>query len=358
MQKNHLNFLDYKASMDYLSEDLDILSNDIQDAGITGKKVFITGGTGFLGSLIVKSFLIANRKYRLDNTIVVLVRSTNKANEIFGDLTYYGLRILVGEITQLNINEKFHYIIHTASPTSSQYFMTHPVEVLDINYQGTKKILELAKLCDDTRVVCFSSMEAFGSVEENSKRIQEKELGYIDLSSIRSCYSEGKRVLELLCKCYSDEYGVNVCVARLAQTFGAGIPKTDNRVFAQFAKSAKRGEDIVLHTLGKSVGNYCYTRDAIKGILTILLKGMSGETYTVVNESTTMMIHEMAKLVAQLISGGKSKVIFDIPKDNKYGYAPETQMRLSSEKLRNLGWKAEVGLADMYRRMIPYIIID
>jgi len=344
--------------MDYLSEDLEIVAYDIQDSGISGKRIFITGGTGFIGSLIVKSFLIANIKYKLDNTIEVLVRSKEKANEMFSDWTNCGLRLLVGEITHLTNTEKYDYIIHTASPTSSKYFMTNPVEVLDINFQGTKNVLELAKFNNDSRVVCLSSMEAFGCVEESLKRIHEKELGYIDISSIRSCYSEGKRVLELLCKCFSEEYGVYACVARLAQTFGPGILPTDNRVFAQFAKSAIKGEEIILHTSGESVGNYCYTRDAIKGILTILLKGTKGETYTVVNESTTMMIREMAMLVVENFSEGKSKVVFDIQKENKYGYAPETKMRLSSEKLRKLGWKAEVGLVDMYRRMIPYIVVD
>ena len=343
--------------MDYLKEDLELLADYINAEGITRKHLFVTGGTGFIGSLLTKAFLTANRIYGLENTVTVLVRSMEKAEEVYNGWAQCGLRFLPGDVTHLNVSEKYHYIIHTASPTASRYFLTHPAEVLDINYQGTRQILELAKACDGARTVCLSSMEAFGITQAGGKRLSEKDLGYIDLTSIRSCYSEGKRVMELMCRCYSEEYNIHVCAARLAQTFGAGVLPTDNRVFAQFARSAGKGENIVLHTTGGSMGNYCYTRDAVRAVLTILLKGTSGEVYTVVNESATMMIREMAELVSQTISNGRSKVVFDIPPENSYGFAPETKMKLSAEKLRALGWEPEVGLADMYRRMLPYIAL-
>ena len=60
----------------------------------------------------------------------------------------------------------------------------------------------------------------------------------------------------------------------------------------------------------------------------------------------------MASMVCEKISGGKSGVVFDIPKENVYGYAQDVKMRLSSEKLRSLGWKPEIGLEDAYRRLI------
>ena len=149
------------------------------------------------------------------------------------------------------------------------------------------------------------------------------------------------------------EYNVPVKIARLAQTFGAGILPGENRVFAQFARSAMNGEDIVLHTKGLSEGNYCYTRDAIKGILLLLVRGNKGEAYTVANSKSNMRIRDMAEMVAKEIAGGKIKVIFDIPKDNlTYGYAPDVKMKLNSDKLQALGWKAEVDMFEAYTRMI------
>ena len=130
------------------------------------------------------------------------------------------------------------------------------------------------------------------------------------------------------------------------------LGQEENRVFAQFARSAMQGKDIVLHTKGQSEGNYCYTRDCITGLLTILLKGTNAEAYNVSNPRTHTTIAEMANLVAEKIADGKIKVVFDIPKDNSFGYAADTRMILNSDKLQELGWKPEVGLEEAYRRMI------
>lgn len=129
--------------------------------------------------------------------------------------------------------------------------------------------------------------------------------------------------------------------------------KSDNRVYAQFARSAVKGEDIVLHTAGKSYGNYCYTADVIRAIALLLEKGDVGQAYNVCNEETTRTIAEMAQMVAEEFGKGRSKVVFDIPQDAKtYGYAPDVKMHLSAEKLCKLGWKPQYGLKEMYRRMI------
>ena len=157
---------------------------------------------------------------------------------------------------------------------------------------------------------------------------------------------------ECLCACYFAEYAVPVKMARLAQTFGAGIMKTENRVFSQFARSLINGTDIVLHTQGDSYGNYCYTSDCITALLFMLLNGENGEAYNVVNESTNIMIRDMAKLVADM-SDGKINLVFDIPEDAlKYGYAPSVKMKLCGKKLADIGWKAKIDLPEMYERLI------
>ncbi len=86
---------------------------------------------------------------------------------------------------------------------------------------------------------------------------------------------------ENLCACYASEYKVPVMMARLAQTFGPGIPKDDRRVFAMFARCAMQGEDIVLKTTGESTRMYSYTTDAVTALFTILLKGQPGSAYNI-----------------------------------------------------------------------------
>ncbi|MHB8064377.1 MAG: NAD-dependent epimerase/dehydratase family protein, partial [Ruminiclostridium sp.] len=194
-------------------------------------------------------------------------------------------------------------------------------------------------------------------INGNLPIVHENDLGYIDLAHVRSCYPEGKRMAELLCNCYVKQYHVPIKIARLAQTFGAGISKEENRVFAQFAKSVINSENIVLHTDGSSVGNYCYTTDAIKAIFLLLLKGENGETYNIANEDANMTIHQMAELVAKNIADEKISVEFDIP-DNSitYGYAPIANIKLCSDKIRKLGWIPEFGIQEMYKRMIAWLV--
>ena len=233
--------------------------------------------------------------------------------------------------------------------------VTFPVDTIRASVNGTDKILNLALENNIYGMVYISSMEVYGSVPSQGLTTEEN-LGIINLANVRSCYPESKRLCECLCTAYSVQHGLNVKSARLAQTFGAGILPNENRVFAQFARSAMKGEDIVLHTEGKSEGNYVYTRDAIIGILLLLTRGKAGEAYNIVNEQSHVTISQMAKLVSDYFGGGKSKVVFDIPESTlNYGYAPDVKLHLSADKMKCLGWIPEVGIVEAYKRMISYL---
>ena len=202
-------------------------------------------------------------------------------------------------------------------------------------------------------MVYISSMEVYGIVNSKITDVKEEDLGYINPLEVRSSYSEGKRAAECLCKAYSSEYDVNVKIARLAQTFGAGIGKEENRVFAQFARSVMRDEDIVLHTNGEKANCYCYTSDAVVGILILLLNGEKGQAYNVANTESFCSIRELAEKFIELRKNNDSTLVFDIP-DNaaNFGYAPCSIMRLNSEKMQSLGWKPKKDILQMIQRLM------
>ncbi len=97
---------------------------------------------------------------------------------------------------------------------------------------------------------------------------------------------------------------------------------------------AMKKSPIVLHTAGKSEGNYVYTSDAVQAILFLLLHGIEGETYNITNENNHMTIYDMAKkLFAKTIGGDTCEVVVDIPENaEKLGYAPDTKLYMSSRK--------------------------
>lgn len=338
-----------------LKEDLEkILQGFKEEEFFRNSCVLITGATGLIGSLLTRSLALINRELSLNMQIILFVRSEEKAQAVFGNLLdREDISLCIGDILDLpQIDKRVDYIFHTASVTASKTFVTRPVETLNIAIDGTRNILELAKILSAKGVVYVSSMEAFGITDAKKDKIKEEDLGYIDILSVRSSYSEGKRICETISAAYAAEYGVPVKIARLAQTFGAGVSSQDTRVFAAFTKSALKGEDIVLHTRGESVGNYCYTADAITALITILCYGKSGEAYTVANEQASMKIKDVAALVSEAVSKGHSKVVFDIPESTlTYGYAPDVTMRLSSQKLQALGWKPTVDLKEMFIRL-------
>lgn len=336
--------------MNVFEEDLSRVAKVIAEHGFKGKTFFITGSTGLIGSVLIKSLLWANDHYSLGNRVVAQLRNKAKADQVF--VGWQGIDYCVGDICDPIVwDEKVDFIIHAANETKSKNMVEHPVETLWTTLSGSKNVLDFAKAKHVAKLIYLSSMEAFGVVDTND-RATETMLGIIDLTKPRSCYPESKRMAENMCACYHAEYGVPVSTVRLAQTFGAGVPTDDTRVFAQFARSAMMSENIILHTQGTSWGNYVYTADAATAIFTVLKKGNDGECYTVANESASMQIRDMAQLVANEIANGKIHVMIDIPESPTFGYAADTRLRLDAGKVRRLGWQAQVGLAEMYRRMI------
>lgn len=341
-----------------LNRDFEYICNSNLDwNAYKGKTILVTGATGLIGSLFIKSLLYVSAKKDLGIKLIAMIRNLEKAKQIFDESS--DLKFCVYDFMDegtISIEDKIDYILHTAAVTTSKEMVARPVDNIKISLSGTFKMLDLAKEKNVSSMLYLSSMEAYGQLNVSDHLITEDELGNVDLSSVRSCYPEGKRMCECLCNSYASQYDLNVIIARLAQTFGPGISKNENRVFAQFAKSAIKGNDIILKTDGMSEGNYVYTADAITAILTLLLKGGKAQTYNVVNENNHMSIKDSANMVATKIAQGKIKVVFDIPEDAlSTGYAAPTKMHLSASKINSLGWKAEVSLEDMYRRTIEYL---
>lgn len=321
---------------------------------LRNKTVLVTGATGLIGSQLVMSLLNANAEKNLDLKVIAVVRNKQKAEKTFKYADDKSLEFIVQDILKpFNIESTVDYIVHGASMTGSKDFVDYPVETIKTAIQGTENILELAKEKSIDGMVYLSSLEVYGVVDFSIDKVTEDMFGTIDPMSVRSSYSEGKRMVECLCSSYASEYKIPIKVARLCQTFGAGVNYSDNRVFAQFARSIIEGKDIVLKTDGSTERNYCYIRDAIAGILTLLLNGESGQAYNIANKDTLISIRGMAEMLIEKYPESGSKLVFDIAEDaTKLGYNPKVKMNLDTQKIEKLGWKAEVGLEVMFEHLI------
>lgn len=315
-----------------------------------GKTILITGATGLIGQNLVYTLAAYSQKMKQDIHILVLVRSEERAKQLFVDFDC--VQFLVGDIVdKISYEGTVDYIIHGASKTSSKAFIGEPVETITTAVQGTLNVLEFAKQKQVKGLVYLSSMEVYGAPKTDEK-IEEDHFTDLDTMKVRSSYPESKRMCEAICCAYADEYNVPVKVARLTQTFGPGVQYEDGRVFAEFIRCVMEKRDIVLHTKGDTKRSYLYTADAVSALLIILIRGNVGEAYNVANEQSYCSIYEMACLVAK--ECGKDKIQVRIESDDisKFGYAPTLHMNLSTRKLKGLGWDAQTSLNQMFFNLL------
>lgn len=339
---------------DVFEEDLRMLAGaDLEWDLFRNSTFFVTGSTGLIGSVFIKALLQAERSRDLGIRVIALARDPRKAEKIFADEETEGVvSFLYADICgEWQVEGPVDYIVHAAAVTASRTMIEHPAEVIETSLTGMKNVLSLAVEKKVKKMLYLSSMEVYGDVGEN--KADETALGRLDLSDVRSCYPESKRMCECMARAWESEFHVPVCSVRLAQTFGPGVTEGENRVFAQFARSVIGKRNIVLRTAGRSEGNYCYMRDAMRALILLLVKGEPGEAYNVANENTHMQIREMAALVAEKVAEGAIAVTYDIPADGAgLGYAADVRLRLDTSKIQELGWKPEVGLEEAYRRLI------
>lgn len=325
---------------------------------LDGRVLLLTGATGLIGSTLICFLADCCKKQSCSLKIIAVVRDLERARRLFAEQLQSGfdLTFLLGDVERpIAVPGPVDYIVHAASQTSSQAFVQTPVETIHTALAGTEHLLRLAMEKQVTGMVYLSSMEVYGA-PDTDRKITEQAPTDLDTMVVRNSYPESKRMCESLCAAYAGEYHVPVNVLRLTQTFGPGVKYLDKRVFAEFARCAIEGRDIVLHTLGETKRNYLFTQDAATAILVALLSDSHCEAYNAANEATYCSIYEMAQLVAQKAADTPIQVRCEVAENlNQFGYAPTLHMNLDTSKLRALGWAPQVGLLEAYQRMIRWM---
>ena len=343
-----------KKESELILEDLERIASDtvLPWESLRGCTILITGATGLIGSLITKACIHYAVSRNMPLNVHAMVRDTKRAKAVFSDfLKYEGtlLHFLQADVRHPIAPEvKADYIIHTASVTSSSDFIEKPVDTIMTTIEGTRNILELARLNQSKSVVFVSSMEVYGKLDH--EEVTEQDNGYMNPLNVRNSYPQSKRMAEALCAAYQSQFQVPVKTIRLTQTFGPGVSYDDQRVFAQFARAVVEGKDIILHTKGGTKRDYLYSADAALGILSVLLKGENGQAYNLSNPDSYISIRELAEMCSAF--NERTKVIFDIDEEKARKYLGEIKIKLDNTAINQLNPFTRTDLKESFSRML------
>lgn len=302
---------------------------------LNNKIIMISGGTGFIGTLLINVFRYRNEKYNSNIKVISLSRrggiSDNTVQQISADIT-----------KPINYNGHIDYILHLASNTHPKQYADDPVGTITTNVIGCNNLLQYAVEKNIQRFLLASSVEIYGQGSEIP--MNETYCGYIDCNKARSGYNEAKRTCEALCQSYSQQYHIDSVIVRLARIIGADV-KEDTKAMAQFMTKAVHGENIVLKSEGKQRYSYCYVADAVSGIIKILLDGKTCEAYNISALDDGMTLGQYAEFIAAL---SNKKVDYQIEYNANASSA--TYALLDIEKISRLGWKPCFNIKDALQR--------
>ena len=218
-------------------------------------------------------------------------------------------------------------------------------------------VLEFARKMDDCKVLFISSLKVYGSVHDGSKNLKEDNIGYIDHTSYKNCYAQGKRAAETLCATYNKQYGMDIKIARPSYIYGAS-KLDDDRVWAQFFANVVRRQNILLKSNGGTYRSFCYVSDTVSALLTILLKGENIKPYNISSEENNITIRDFAKMSVNAFPERKLSLSFANKRDEiepTQSYFSSTPEILDNTRLKNIGWTSKVSLKEGIMRSIRTI---
>lgn len=302
-------------------------------------RILITGGAGFLGSNLSRRLLVEGHDVIcLDNLFTGRLKNIE-------DLMQYKSFSFVHQDVQDDFNFDVDGIFNLACPASPIHYQKDPVTTLRTNVLGAIRVLDLANRTK-ARVLQASTSEVYGDPKVSPQL--ESYWGNVNPVGIRSCYDEGKRAAETLFSDYHRQFGTDIRIARIFNTYGPGMSLNDGRVVSNLICQAIRSEPLTIYGDGSQSRSFCYVSDLIDGLVRLFF---AKDIHTPVNignpEPKTMI--ELANEIVEL-SNSRSEFVFEnLPKDDPLLREPDISFARAY-----LNWNPKVSLQSGLRTTIEY----
>lgn len=345
------------GNKDYMDSIRAAAGCDLPWRKLESKAVLIAGATGLIGRCLIDLLMYQNQVEGLNCHIYAISRNRRSAEQKFSpylaDKCFSYMEHDVQRPLKPEDMPPISYVLHLASNTHPMAYASEPIDTIITNIYGTRNLLEFSVENGAERFVFLSSVEIYGENRGDVELFDENYVGYLNSNTVRAGYPEGKRCGEALCQAYRSEKGLDVVIPRLPRVFGPTMQENDSKAAAQFIKKAAEGRDIVLKSEGKQHYSYLYVIDAVTGILTVMLKGLSGEAYNIAHCGNDATLAAMAGMAAGIAGTG---IKYELPaKAESDGYSTATKARLDGSKIIGLGWRPAYSLEDGMRLTIEIL---
>ena len=277
-------------------------------------KILITGGTGFIGSnLCIYLINKGHTVFCVDNNFTgnLYNISSIKNHENFSYI-YHDV------LNPLTLDIDIDQIYHLACPASPPKYQADPIYTSKVCYIGTLNMLEFARK-KNARILLTSTSEVYG--EPLCSPQTEEYRGNVNTLGIRSCYDEGKRIAETLMMDFHRKYNVDTRIARIFNTYGPQMDKTDGRVISNFINQSLRHENITIYGDGSQTRSFCYITDQING----LVKLMNSDCISPINigNPNELTVKQVAEKIIELNQSQSKLLYLPLPKDDPTNRKPD-----------------------------------
>ena len=307
---------------------------------IQHKKIFITGGAGFIGSTLIGKLVEHNQIIAYDN----LARNALQSKP-WKD--HKNLSLVVGDVLDYDhlakSMEGADLVVHCAAIAGIDTVVKNPVATMRVNMVGSANMLEAASKLDHCdRVVCFSTSEVFGTTAFRSSELDKTSIGTI--GEARWTYAVSKLAEEHLAIAYFQHHWLPVAVVRPFNVYGPG--QVGEGALRTFIQRALTNETITINGDGTQIRAWCYVDDMVRGTMLCMEHPKAvGESFNIGNQRAVTTIYGLANTVIRVLNS-KSKIEF-VYKD----YA-DVELRIPNVKKAKelIGFEAEVDLDEGIRR--------
>ncbi len=307
---------------------------------MSGKRILVTGGSGFLGSHLCERLLNNG-----DEVICVDNFFTGSKRNIYHLLSNPRFELMRHDVT-FPLYVEVDEIYNLACPASPIHYQKDPVQTVKTCVHGAINMLGLAKRIG-AKILQTSTSEVYGDPLVHPQ--VEEYWGHVNPIGLRSCYDEGKRCAETLFHAYWLQSKLPIKIVRIFNTYGPRMHPNDGRVVSNFILQALQNKDITIYGEGSQTRSFCYCDDLVEAIIRMMATGPEVTGPINIGNPGEFTILQLAEMVIELTNSNSKIIKMPLPADDP------KQRRPDITKAREiLKWQPTTQLREGLTKTIDY----